>query len=284
MPDNLRPKLSDFVASKSNLIRRHAAVFAAEIAEFQRNIGRRDDSDLIDDLHHHVEQVLLTYTPPSTNRAGDSLVFAHLYDDAEATSSTAGAELTRSTILSALLAAEVEFRGPLRLSHTQNSLLADVYENLGTRLLRARLPAHAAFAFDQAAHLYSVNEDVRGQDRCGLAQARARTLAANSLITRVLGRTSDTLCGYGYRPFRLLVWLAVEILGFSLAVVATAKTGVSVADCLYLGTVSFLNPLGLGDVAEVGATTKVVLAVESYAGIVSTSVFFALLVRKLFRL
>ncbi|MGW4636228.1 hypothetical protein [Nocardia sp. NPDC004415] len=276
-------QLSDFVAAKTNLIHRHADAFAAEIAEFRRGDGVADEHELLDGFNHQVESILLSYTPPTSRRAGDSLVFGHLYGAADpARLRTAGEDLQLVTTLSALFAAEVETRGPLRLSRTQDTLLAEVYEEIGEHLLRARLPAHAALAFRQAYRLHTVTEDFRGQDRCGLSQARARTLAHPTRRGRVLGRTSDLLCGYGYRPFRLLGWIAAQIALFTLAVVATSQTSVGIA--MYLGFISFLNPLGYQDVETTGTLARVILTVEAYTGIVSISVFFALLVRQLFRL
>ncbi|MEV0549491.1 hypothetical protein AB0H98_21995 [Nocardia salmonicida] len=275
--------LSDFVAAKTDLIQRHADAFAAEIGDFRRGDGAADEYVLLDDFNHRVERVLLSYTPPTTRRSGDSLVFAHLYRDADPVRlRTAGDDLVLITALSALLAAEVEMRGPLRLSRTQDRLLAEVYEDLGEHLRHARLPAHAALAYRQGIRLYTMTEDTRGQDRCGLNQARARTVANRTRLGRFLGRSSDLLCGYGYRPFRLLAWIAGQIALFTLAVALTSTT--SVGRSVYLGFVSFLNPLGYQDVEYAGTTARVLLIVESYAGIVSISVFFALLVRQLFRL
>ncbi|MFE3541755.1 hypothetical protein ACFXK0_02150 [Nocardia sp. NPDC059177] len=275
--------LSEFVAAKTNLIHRHADAYAAEIADFRRGDGAENEHALLDDFNHQVESILLSYTPPTSRRAGDSLVFDHLYGDADpARLRTAGEDLQLVTTLSALFAAEVETRGPLRLSRTQDILLAEVYEEIGEHLLRARLPAHAVLAFRQAYRLHTVVEDVRGQDRCGLSQARARTLADPSRLGRLRGRTSDLLCGYGYRPFRLLAWIAVQIALFTIAVVATSHTDPGVA--MYLGFISFVNPLGYEDVESTGTVARVILTVEAYTGIVSSSVFFALLVRQLFRL
>jgi hypothetical protein len=191
----------------------------------------------------------------------------------------------------ALLAAEVELRGPLRLSRTQNIRLADTYEQLGHRLLSAELPGqkaktflpgHAAMALLRASGLHALNEDIDAQDRCGLALARARRTATYPAWRRSTGWASDLLCGYGYRPFQLLGWIAAQLLLFT--VVLWLTTPIPITTSLHMCLINFLNPLGLGDLEEVGRAGRPLLIIEAYAGSVSTSVFFALLVRRWFRL
>ncbi|MEV0077919.1 hypothetical protein AB0H58_16060 [Nocardia neocaledoniensis] len=277
-------RLGDFVASKTTLIRRHAGAFAEVITDFQRAPGAATEYTLLDELNHRVEQFLADYVPPSTRRVGDSLVFAHLYRDADPdVLDNAGRELACETVLTALFAAEVEFRGPLRLSRTQSTLLAEVYEELGEQLSAHRLPAHAALAYRQAYRLHTITENPRGQDRCGLNMARAKTRARSPRWRRLPGTVSDLLCGYGYRPFLLLAWIALEIAVF-VAVFYLSSTGIGFATATRVGLLNFLNPVGTDDLPTLSAFAQATLIVESYAGIVSTSVFFALLVRQLFRL
>ncbi|MFD3702529.1 hypothetical protein ACFWUP_05230 [Nocardia sp. NPDC058658] len=277
MDTNEQRQHSDFIASKTTLVQRHANAFVDEIEESDR---RRDERSLIEDFNHGVEQILLRYSPPSSRRSGDSLVFADVYRNVDryARSNTRNLNAT----FAAFFAAEVEFRGPLRLSRTQNSLLADIYEGVGGHLLDARLPMHAALAFRQAAHLHTVNENPRGQDRCSLAHARARTKAGRSRTRRVGGYISDILCGYGYQPFRLLAWIAVEIALFTVTVNQLAPKDVN--QMTYLATVGILSPPGWDDVKEQAASVTLILTAEAVTGLVSTSLFFALLVRRLFRL
>ncbi|MFD4456439.1 hypothetical protein [Nocardia sp. NPDC058480] len=274
----------DFVASKTTLIRRHASAFTDVVADFLRSTHRPDEYELLDDLNHRVEQFLADYVPPSTRRVGDSLVFAHLYREADpGVLESTGREHSCETILTALFAAEIEFRGPLRLSRTQSTLLADIYEELGGQLSAHRLPAHAALAYRQAYRLHTTTENPRGQDRCGLNMARARTKARGRRLRRLPGAVSDLLCGYGYRPFLLLAWIAAEIAVFVTAFYVTAPD-IEFLAAVRIGLVNFLNPVDPESVGVRSLPAKATLIVESYAGIVSTSVFFALLVRQLFRL
>ncbi|MFC6011248.1 hypothetical protein [Nocardia lasii] len=274
----------EFVASKTTLIRRHADAYADEIDEFQRGHSSRDEYQLLDDLNHRVEQFLADYVPPSTRRVGDSLVFAPLYRDADPDlPANAGRQFSSETVLTALFAAEVEFRGPLSLSRTQSTLLAEVYEELGELLSAHGLPAHAALAYRQAYRLHTITENPRGQDRCGLHMARARTRARTPRWRRLPGVASDLLCGYGYRPFLLLAWIAAEIAVF-VVVFYVASSGIGFETALRVCLVNFLDPADTDEFGPLGALARYTLIVESYAGIVSTSVFFALLVRQLFRL
>ncbi|WP_328711185.1 hypothetical protein [Nocardia salmonicida] len=271
-------QLRDFIASKTTLVQRHANAFVDEIAESGHP---RNERSLIEDFNHGVEQILLRYTPPSSRRSGDSLVFADIYRNVDRYASSNTRNLNAA--FAAFFAAEVEFRGPLRLSRTQNSLLADIYEGVGIQLLTAGLPMHAALAFRQAAHLHTVNENPRGQDRCSLAHARARTKAGRSRSRRIGGYISDLLCGYGYRPFRLLAWIAIEIVLFTVTVSLLAPPE-DAAQMTYLATVGILSPPGWDDVQPQSSSVLLILTAEAITGLVSTSVFFALLVRRLFRL
>jgi hypothetical protein len=276
-----------FVASMTTRIHRHAVVYAEEIdgnfAGLNGRHRRPPEERLLDSFNTHVETVVASYEPPGIRRRGDSLVFADLYAaarDPHADDADHGS--IPLEFLAALLAAEVEFRGPLRLSGTQNTILAEVYERLGGCLLSTGLPGHAALAYRRAGGLHRQNEDDDDADRCGLAQARARFEALPPSWRRTGGRISDLLCGYGYQPFRLLAWMALLVVGFTLMISLIA--GVEVPATFYLCLMNFLNPVGVGDTKDIGGIGQTLLVIEAYAGTVSTSVFFALLVRRWFRL
>lgn len=275
LDDESQETLSEFVDSTTTRILRRAK-YANETA----NETGRDEQTRLDALNTDVEAVLGKYDPPSAWRRGDSLVFAHLYADARQPQPDEDGRAPVE-LLAALLAAEVEFRGPLRLSRTQNTLLAGVYERLGAALRTLGLPAHAVLSFGRAATLHRLNEDVDAVDRCGLLQARARC-RTKPRWQRIGSQLSDLLCGYGYQPFRLLTWIGVQLILFSAAFLVLAHGPVS--DTLYLSMTSYLNPMGLGDTGELGRFGRALLVVESWAGTVSLSVFFALLVRRWFRL
>ncbi|MFQ6391835.1 hypothetical protein ACLMAJ_00130 [Nocardia sp. KC 131] len=283
-----QPDLSStFVASMTTRIYRHAAAYEDKITDHFAGLDGRDrqprEDRLLDSFNTHVETVVASYEPPGIRRRGDSLVFADLY---AATREPHTDEAEHGTIpvefLAALLAAEVEYRGPLRLSGTQNTMLAEVYERLGDCMRSTGLPGHAALAFRRAGGLHRQNEDDDDADRCGLAQARARFEALPPGLRRTGGYVSDLLCGYGYQPFRLLAWMALLLVAFTLVISFLA--GVEIPSTFYLCLMNFLNPVGVGDTKDIGGFGQTLLVVEAYVGTVSTSVFFALLVRRWFRL
>lgn len=275
---------SPFVAAMSTRIERHADAYAEDITEFlaqPRTLRRHaTEQPLLDTFTRHVEAVVATYDPPGIRRVGDSLVFGHLY--ATALRATDEHPTTPTVLLTALLAAEVEFRGPLRLSRTQNRQLAETYERLGRPLTAAGLPAHAALAYQRAGGLYRADEDTDAEDRCGLAVARAKRLAQPIWWRRVGGLFPDLVCGYGYRPFRMLFWIALQlaVFGVLIAVVSDGPFTTSI----YQSMVNYLNPLGPGDTENLRTGGRAVYITESFLGTVTTSVFFALLVRRWFRL
>ncbi|WP_454195608.1 hypothetical protein [Nocardia sp. Marseille-Q1738] len=277
-------------------IDQHATGYAQEVADYldELSAGTRqpDEKPLLDSFHNHVEKVVTAFDHTKVKHRGDSLLFTDIYDAAD--DNTAMDEVLQRAhveLLMALLAAEVELRGPLSLSRTQNIRLAEIYEELGHRLLTATLPGwrtrtflpgHAAMAFLRASGLYALDEDVDAQDRCGLALARARRSATYPAWRRSIGWISDLLCGYGYRPFRLLGFIAAQLLVFTVAL--WLSTSLPITTSLHMCLINFLNPVGLGDLQQVGLIGRTLLMIEAYAGIVSTSVFFALLVRRWFRL
>ncbi|MFD4433155.1 hypothetical protein, partial [Nocardia sp. NPDC058497] len=56
------------------------------------------------------------------------------------------------------------------------------------------------------------------------------------------------------------------------------------SEVVYLSTLTFLNPLDPGNITGMASQARVLFAVEAWLGAVSMSVFFALLVRRWFRL
>ncbi|MGK8505676.1 hypothetical protein [Nocardia asiatica] len=271
-------EISPFVASVSTRITRRADEYTAEIDR-----GGRTEQQALEQFAAHADAILADYDPPTARRHSDSLVFRHLYAAARQPGPDEAGWRVPSAIPAALLAAEIEFRGPLRLSSRQNTMLAEEYEQLGAQLAAARLPAHAALAYRRGAALYRMNEDDEAEDRCGLRLARARTLALPSGRRRWTGQLSYVLCGHGYRPSWLLGWVAVQLVLFTVAALLLSGNS-SPAATVYTCVTSFINPLGPGDTENLRPAARPLFAVEAWTGTVSMSVFFALLVRKWFRI
>ncbi|MBU3065792.1 hypothetical protein KO481_30240 [Nocardia sp. NEAU-G5] len=272
--DDIEP----WVASASTWIIRQARRYAPEV-----DGAGNDEPALLDTFDGHVEAVLAHFNPPVERRQTAGLVFANLYSAARKPEDDEEGWRVPSALLAAFLAAEAQFRGPLRLNTRQNALLAEEFEDLAAQLSALALPAHAARAYRRAAALYRIIEDNDAQDRCGLALSRARTRSLPRGGRKLLGQFSDVLCGYGYRPFRLLGWVGVQLVAFAVLGLALAGTPTA-TEAIYMAATCFLNPLGPGDTDHLHAAARPLFAIESWAGTVSMSVFFALLVRKWFRL
>jgi hypothetical protein len=272
-------EISPFVASVSTRIARHAAVYTADL-----DAARHPERMALDSFAVHVEAVLDDYDPPSARRRhSDTLVFPHLYDAARDPRDDEEGWRVPSAVLAALMAAEVEFRGPLRLSARQNTLLAEEYEAIGAQLSAVGSATHAALAFRRAMALYRANEDDDAEDRCGLQLARSDTRALPVGVRRWAGQGSYILCGHGYRPSWLLGWVVLQMLLFT-GIALLMDNKLDAMETIYMGVTSFLNPPGLGDTEKLHGATKVLFVVEAWTGAVSMSVFFALLVRKWFRM
>ncbi|MGH3779980.1 MAG: hypothetical protein ACRDRO_04930 [Pseudonocardiaceae bacterium] len=238
---------------------------------------RAEESRLLDVFEKYIVDVLDRYVPSGPRRR-DSFVFGDLYSAV----ADSPPEDRRRSLITALLAAETEARGPLRLTQAQNVRLAQIFECLGEGFTVDGLPLHAVLAFDQAAGIYLQVQHNSARDRCLLAQARARHRARRWGWIKVLETISAMLCGYGYQPHRLLGWIALQLVGFSL-VLSLITTGGSVVDNFYACLINYLNPLGVGDTKGMPRSAWVLFVVEAYVGAASLSVFFALLVRRWFR-
>lgn len=271
------------VAAASARIGRRAAEYAEYVSSVDRRVADQElleqlarlTDRLLDYLSDHAEDLL-----DRSWQHGRGLVFDHLYEAVWTPSADEAAGRVPAPVFAALLAAETEFRGPLRLGARQSTRLAEIYEGLGARLV-AELPRLAMLAFQRAGALYRTTEDIEGEDRCGLARARARTRAAYGW-QRAVGLFADSACGYGYRPFRLLGWVGAQLVLFTVA--GLLLGGASTEDTVYLCVTGFLIPIALGDIAPLHRAARPLFSIESWAGTVSLSVFFALLVRKWFRL
>lgn len=282
MPDNSADQTPPAVRSMIDLIGRQTAHYALRLDELgtvQDNGAPLTERNLLANFHQRVEQVVVEYEKSNVPLRGDALVFEQVHrpspDDPDVLHG-------RAASIRKLLALEVEFRGPRRLSGTQNMYLAELYEVLGGVLKKSGLPAHAALAYKRATYCFDVAEDVTAQDRCRLARARAKRQTMPRW-RRIPGFISDMLCGYGFKPFQLLAWIAVQLILFTglYWILEGKELGRhSLADAAKVCFANYLNPM---DVENLNARAQVLLLVESWTGIIFLSVLFALLVRRWFR-
>lgn len=275
----LRPEPPDYVESTIiRVIRRSDRYLEYVNDALGRGALRAEEAALLDRFERLTAVVLDRYHPPGT-RLPNNLVFAQLY---EAQRDAPPDERRRATI-AALMAAEVESRGPLRQTQAQNAQLAELFKRVGTACEADGLLLHAALAFERASDIYLLlNQHVK-RDHCLFAKERCRHHAAEPGWGRAMAAVSSALCGYGYQPYRLLLWVLAQLLAFCVAIALIAHVHQPYVESIYMALGNYLNPLGTSDTEELPHAARILLVIETYIGYVSLSVFFALLVRRWFR-
>ncbi|MFI9534134.1 hypothetical protein ACIG56_12900 [Nocardia fusca] len=280
------------------LITEHAQAYAHEVDTFRDEPHTRRqelEQRSLEKLHDMASLALECYDPPGARRIRNNLVLADIYFEAGAVLDVASMSEqpdpheprkprpeVPAEYFAALLAAEVEFHGPVRLNYTEKSLLADLYERVGEWMLKYELFTHSAFAYKRAAIVHYQNEETAAQERCELASARARR-AALPVGLRNLGMPSaDLLGGFGYLPFRMLGWILAQLVLFTLLFVFVSGER-SAATMVHAVIINFFSPLGLGDTSELSGAERLVLVIESFAGTLSVLVFVVLLARRFLR-
>lgn len=214
--------------------------------------------------------------PPPRERGGGLALEREFYEWRSTTSGDL--EARRAAVIRSFLATETERRGQFRLSRSQNARIAAHYEALGQEFLGLGLPRHAALAFQVAADLYASLQQRSSRERSLLNWRRAQHQTRSRDLRRFLDALYDASCGYGYRPFRMLGWMALTLAVFSVAVWLCGRTGY--VKSLHACLIDFLNPLTFGDLDNAfSGAAQVFLVAESYVGSISMAIFFAFLVR-----
>ena len=187
-------------------------------------------------------------------------------------------EARRAAVIRSFLATETERRGQFRISRSQNSSLADHFEAMGREFVALDMPGHAALAFQSAADLYLPLHQKSRRERALLSCRRAQRMTRPPGLARLLEGLYDGICGYGYRPFRMLGWMALTLAVFSIAVWLSGGPGY--AKSLHGCLLDFLNPLPFVDLDKsFSGPAQVFLIIESYVGSISMAIFFAFLVK-----
>ena len=126
----------------------------------------------------------------------------------------------------------------------------------------------------------------RNEDICHLHYMRNKAVSGKNMIYRWSGRFLDILCGYGTKPFRLLLAILVIIVSFAVLyrwVPALQFDNVEeFIDYFYVSGITFFT-VGYGDVLPVNGITKLVVILESFLGVGFMSALLALLTRKVIR-
>lgn len=208
------------------------------------------------------------------------LVLAEFYDR------TAPFDQPHAELIATMLAAGAEANGRVWLNSVEGRAIAEALERTGKDLVTAGLPRFAEAAFDQAANIHGRFKNSRAEDRCEYLKSSAhrRTYPWWNPM-RLMWTLSWALFGYGYKPMRLLIWIAATIAGFIAYLLHLPRDPqASSGDAFYMAIQNFVNPMGLGDAKFVSAKWEPVLEIETYIGDILRNIFFVLLIRRWFRL
>jgi hypothetical protein len=237
--------------------------------------GKHSEEELLELLDSYLPHLVYAFdsqVPPPRERSGALALEKEYYEWRKITSGDP--ETRRAAVIRSFLATETERRGQFRISRTQNNRLADHFNAMGKEFIALGMPGHAALAFQTEADLYLPLQQKSRRERALLDWRRAQHLAR----PRFFEVLYDGICGYGYRPFRMLGWMAVTLAVFSVVVWLSGGPGYvkSLHGCL----IDFLNPLTFGDLdGAFSGAAQVLLIIESFIGSISMSIFFAFLVR-----
>lgn len=236
------------------------------------------EEELLERLDGYLPPLVYAFdsqVPPPRERGGNLALEKEYYEWRQ---TSGAADARRQGAVRAYLATETERRGQFSLNRAQNARMAAHFDEMGAEFRDLGLPGHAALAYENAADIHLWLRQNADRRRSLLNRRRVLRQTRPSALRRFGEALYDAVCGYGYRPFRMLGWMAAAVIAFSLAVWACGPSGFgrSAHGCL----LDFLNPLAFRDLdPDFGAAAKVLLVIESYLGSISTAIFFALLVR-----
>lgn len=141
---------------------------------------------------------------------------------------------------------------------------------------------HAAEAFDSAAHafdscdLFEQAEEARYL--CKFEELKGRVF----IRQRLLGWFQYLTCGFGYRPYRLIL-VAVAVI-FCSACLLSAFAGIGFIEALQFSADTYFNWTGPDEAKALGQAGLYVLYVVASVSIVLNSTLLALLARRWFKL
>jgi len=242
----------------------------------EEKLGEDALLELLDSYLPSLVHAFDSQVPPPRERGGALALEKEYYEWRKTIGDDADAR--RPGVIRSFLATETERRGQFRLSRTQNGRIAAHFDAMGQEFRALGMFGHAALAFQNAADMYLPLQQKARRERSLLNRRRALHQARPPGVHRFLESIYDAVCGYSYRPFRMLGWMAASLVAFSVAVwvCGPAGYGRSLHGCL----INFLNPLSFGDLdGAFSGAAQTLLLIESYLGSISMAIFFALLVR-----
>ncbi|WP_194896610.1 hypothetical protein [Catenulispora pinisilvae] len=189
-------------------------------------------------------------------------------------------------VIATMLAARAEANGRVLLSGAEGGVIAGSLEQAGRELLSAGFPRFAEKAFGDAADIHARFKNARAEDRCEYLKLGAhRKTYPWWRPMRFIWALSRWFFGYGYKPMRLLLWIALVIAAFVVYLLHLPRDpGNTRGDAFFMAVQNFVNPMGLGDVKSISGKWESALEVETYVGDILRNIFFVLLIRRWFRL
>jgi hypothetical protein len=246
-------------------------------ARFRRNPR---DQEVLNDYNRLQLRAQQSFARAATSAHAGTLMLEEFY------APTPRLEQPYADQIATMLAARAESNGRALLSGSEGKRIANALERTGRTLLSAGLPHLAEEAFDQAADIHSRFKNRRAEDQCAFLKSRAhgKTYPWWRPMRLILA-LSGVLFGYGYKPLRLLIWIAVVIAGFTVYMLHLPRDpGATHGDALFMAIQNFVNPMGLGDAKFISPKWEHALEVETYTGDILRNIFFVLLIRRWFRL
>lgn len=246
-------------------------------ARFRRNPR---DQEVLDEYNQIQVRAQQSFARAATSAHAGTLMLEEFYR------TTPRLEQPYADQIATMLAARAESDGRAFLSSSEGKRIANALEQTGRTLLSAGLPHLAEEAFDRAAGIHAKFKNARAEDQCAFLKSKARGKTFPWWRPmRLISALSGVLFGYGYKPLRLLIWIAVVIAGFTAYMLHLPRdAGATHGDALFMAIQNFVNPMGLGDAKFISSNWEHALEVETYTGDILRNIFFVLLIRKWFRL
>jgi hypothetical protein len=195
-------------------------------------------------------------------------------------------DLPYANLIATMLAAGAEANGRVWLNSAEGEQIAEALEQTGKDLLSAGFPHFAEVAFGQAAGIHAKYKNARAEDRCEYLKsgAHGRTHPWWNPM-RLIWTMSGLFFGYGYKPLRLLTWIALVVVGFTFYMLHLPRDPHATRDdAFFMAIQNFVNPMGLGDAKTISPSWEHALEIETYTGDILRNIFFVLLIRRWFRL
>lgn len=246
-------------------------------ARFRRNPR---DQEVLDEYNQIQLRAQRSFSRAVTSAHAGTLILDEFYGTAPRL------EQPYADQIATMLAARAESDGRAFLSSSEGKRIANALEQAGRTLLSAGLPHLAEEAFDRAAGIHAKFKNARAEDQCAFLKSKAhgKTLPWWRPM-RLMLALSGVLFGYGYKPLRLLIWIALVIAGFTVYMTHLPRDPHAThSDALFMAFQNFVNPMGLGDAKYISPRWEHALEVETYTGDILRNIFFVVLIRKWFRL